>query len=294
MNIKIYDMNTINYIILNDIKEYNIKIFSADIKKLKDINKNNNDLLYYTTDITNKHIIKLEKNFNNIISNLNNISDIIQLFKISNTNKKLKDYNSISYSNYYLCNNLLNKNCKNCKICYYAKNERFNNVMLFRLKNYIFFNTLMYLYKTNYNLYKKILYTAIDNNKDLITDIIRINTGSDIKNNILLNIFNDMLLYIKFYYNKNIKFYTYSKTKDLNYNNIDKNFIINKSISLINNINDLKKYKDYNNTFITIDKNISIDLLNKSDIKYYLCKNNCNKCNNCNKYNNHITLCYKH
>lgn len=284
----------INNDLINDIKNYNRIVFNNDINKLLNLN---NDKLYFKTNIVDKHIIILIDSFNDILFNINNINDIVSLFKISNINKKVnkdnKSINTISIAPYYLCNNLLNNNCNNSNICYGAKNEMFKNIIQYRLNNYIFFNILEYLIINNYDaIYKKILCNAIKNNKHLITNIIRINQQSDIKNNNILKILNDILLHIKKHYNKDIKFYTYTKTKNLNYSIIDKNFIINKSIALIKDPNDLKQYKNDTNIFITIDKSIKfndIDIDNK-----YLCKNNCFKCKNCINKNNNITLCYKH
>ena len=168
----------------------------------------------------------------------------------------------------------------------------FKNVLKYRMYNYIFFLILEYLYNVDYLRYKRILYTAIDINKNKLTEIIRINQQADIKNNIQLNILNDMLNYIKVYYNENTIFYTYSKTKNLNYNMLNKDFIINKSVPIIYNKDDLLKYENENNIFITINKNIKF---NEISIKNkYLCRNNCGDCQNCIKNNNTVTLCYKH
>ena len=279
--------------LINDLKEYNQTIYKQDINKLRNLKNNKID---FKKGTVNKHINILINNFNAILNSINSINDIINLFKISITNKKVnkdnKSINTISIAPYYLCTNLLNNNCANSNICYGAKNEMFENIIKYRLNNYIYFNILEYLYINDHNIYKNILYNTIDQNKQLITDIIRINQQSDIKNNIQLNILNDMLKYIKKHYNKNIKFYTYTKTKKLNYNILDDNFIINKSISLIKDPEDLKQYKNDNNIFITIDKKINfndIDIDNK-----YLCKNNCSLCKNCINKNDNITLCYKH
>ena len=138
------------------------------------------------------------------------------------------------------------------------------------------------------------MYKSIDLNKNKITSIIRINQQSDIKNNTILNILNDILNYIKIYYKKDCIFYSYSKTKNLNFNMINKDFTINQSIGLIKNSNDLIKFKDCTNIFITIDNNITINQLNDLNINYYICKGSCGSCKNCFKKNNHITLCYKH
>ena len=105
----------------------------------------------------------------------------------------------------------------------------------------------------------------------------------------------------------NIKYaYTYSKTLNLNYNLIDKNFIINKSYG-IKDIDALKHIIQYDNKFnayITINKSDFkkykkqlIDLYKKGIIN--ICNaslnnnmnNSCTNClNNCYQYNNKITV----
>lgn len=280
-------------ILINNLKKYASDCFYKDLNKLTNIN---NDKIYFKEATVKKHITILKTSFNDILNSINNINDIIYLFKISTTNKKVnkdnKSINTISIAPYYLCNNLLNNNCNNSNICYGAKNEMFKNIIKYRLNNYIYFNMLEYLIITNNKNYKHILNKSIDLNKKLITNIIRINQQSDIKNNNILKILNDMLLYIKKHYNKDIKFYTYSKTKNLNYNILDNNFIINKSISLIKDPNDLKQYKNDTNIFITIDKSIKFKDINIDN--KYLCKNNCFKCKNCINKNKTVTICYKH
>lgn len=279
--------------LINNLKKYASDCFYKDLNKLTNIN---NDKIYFKEATVKKHITILKTSFNDILNSINNINDIIYLFKISTTNKKVnkdnKSINTISIAPYYLCNNLLNNNCNNSNICYGAKNEMFKNIIKYRLNNYIYFNMLEYLIITNNKNYKHILNKSIDLNKKLITNIIRINQQSDIKNNNILKILNDMLLYIKKHYNKDIKFYTYSKTKNLNYNILDNNFIINKSISLIKDPNDLKQYKNDTNIFITIDKSIKFKDINIDN--KYLCKNNCFKCKNCINKNKTVTICYKH
>lgn len=279
--------------LINNLKKYASDCFYKDVNKLTNINK---DKIYFKEATVKKHITILKTSFNDILNSINNINDIIYLFKISTTNKKVnkdnKSINTISIAPYYLCNNLLNNNCNNSNICYGAKNEMFKNIIKYRLNNYIYFNMLEYLIITNNKNYKHILNKSIDLNKKLITNIIRINQQSDIKNNNILKILNDMLLYIKKHYNKDIKFYTYSKTKNLNYNILDNNFIINKSISLIKDPNDLKQYKNDTNIFITIDKSIKFKDINIDN--KYLCKNNCFKCKNCINKNKTVTICYKH
>lgn len=279
--------------LINNLKKYASDCFYKDLNKLTNIN---NDKIYFKEATVKKHITILKTSFNDILNSINNINDIIYLFKISTTNKKVnkdnKSINTISIAPYYLCNNLLNNNCNNSNICYGAKNEMFKNIIKYRLNNYIYFNMLEYLIITNNKNYKHILNKSIDLNKKLITNIIRINQQSDIKNNNILKILNDMLLYIKKHYNKDIKFYTYSKTKNLNYNILDDNFIINKSISLIKDPNDLKQYKNDTNIFISIAKSIKFKDINIDN--KYLCKNNCFKCKNCINKNKTVTICYKH
>lgn len=279
--------------LINNLKKYASDCFYKDLNKLTNINNNE---IYFKEATVKKHITILKTSFNDILNSINNINDIIYLFKISTTNKKVnkdnKSINTISIAPYYLCNNLLNNNCNNSNICYGAKNEMFKNIIKYRLNNYIYFNMLEYLIITNNKNYKHILNKSIDLNKKLITNIIRINQQSDIKNNNILKILNDMLLYIKKHYNKDIKFYTYSKTKNLNYNILDNNFIINKSISLIKDPNDLKQYKNDTNIFITIDQSIKFKDINIDN--KYLCKNNCFKCKNCINKNKTVTICYKH
>ena len=279
--------------ILNNAIDYCIENYINDIEKLENIPAEN---FYFSYKFVNKHIFNLKNSFEIIINSIENIDDVINLFKVSNVNTKLNKtdlkINTISIAPYYLCNNLLENNCDNCSICYGAKNEKYKNVLKYRLNNYIFFLILEYLYNNDYLTYKNILYNAIDLNKDKLTEIIRINQQSDIKNNTVLSILNDMLLYIKMKYNIKTVFYTYSKTKNLKFNMLNKDFIINKSVPIIYKAENLIKYENENNIFITINKNIKF---NEISIKNkYLCRNNCGDCQNCIKNNNTVTLCYKH
>lgn len=278
---------------MENIKEYCYNVFENDYNKLINISAKN---MYFNPRSTNKHIEQIVLFFNQILLDVKTDDDIIKLFKISDVNTKLNKsdlkINIISIAPYYLCCNLLNNNCDNCSICYGAKNEMFKNVLKYRMYNYIFFLILEYLRNVDFNRYIKILYTAVDINKNKLTEIIRINQQSDIKNNTQLIILNEMLLYIKMQYNINTVFYTYSKTRNLDFSRINKHFIINKSVPIIYNKDDLLKYENESNIFITIDKNIKF---NEISIKNkYLCKNNCGQCQNCIKKNNTVTLCYKH
>lgn len=279
---------------MNDIKNYCIKNFKDDYKSLNDIDTSN---FYFKDDVTKKHLNNLYELFYELIDSINCDDDIINLFKISVDNKKLNKNNdikisSISTAPYYLCCNL--KSCDNSHICYGAKNERFKNILKYRLSNYVYFLILEYLYITDYDKYVKILCKSIDKNADLLSPIMRINQQSDIKNNTILSILNDMLVYIQHFYIKGCVFYTYSKTQNLNKNNISSDFIINDSIPIIFNASDLLAYDGCHNIFITIDKSISLDDIKKLGIKYYMCRGDCGGCHNCFKTNNHITLCYKH
>ena len=280
--------------IISDSINYCIEQYNKDMTHINNIDSNN---FYYSPRFVNKHLYNLNKSFELLINNINNDDDIIKLFKISIDNRKLNKnddikISSISTAPYYLCCNI--ESCDNSHICYGAKNERFKNILEYRLSNYIYFLIFEYLYITDYNRYVKILCKSIDKNRDLLSPIIRINQQSDIKNNTILSILNDMLVYIQHFYIKGCVFYTYSKTHNLNKNNISNDFIINDSIPIIFNVDDLLAYKDCHNIFITIDKNITVDDIKKLDIKYYICRGDCGNCGNCFKTNNHITLCYKH
>lgn len=277
---------------IETIKEKCNKVFESDYKKLETIPA---DKLYFTEEVSKKHISFIPASFNELINSIQNIGDLAGLFTISTSNKKLnkeEKISSISYGPYYLCPNLLNNTCRNCNICYGAKNERFKNIVKSRLKNYIFFNAMAELKKQDVNQYQDIIKTAVKLQKKNITDIIRISQQSDIPNNEILEVLKDIITEIESY--RSVKAYGYSKTKDLDYNGLNDNIIFNQSVSIKTTIEELEKIKT-SNTFITISKELNEQLQDTGKIKnYYVCQNNCSKCKNCISRNNKPTLCLKH
>jgi len=277
---------------IETIKEKCNKVFKTNYKKLQDLDSSK---LYFTEEVSKKHISFIPASMQELLDSIQNIGDLAGLFTISTSNKKLNKedkISSISYGPYYLCPNLLNGSCKNCSICYGAKNERFKNIVKSRLKNYIFFNAAAELKKQDINQYQKVIKAAVKQQRKNITDIIRISQQSDIPNNEILEVLKDIIAEIENY--RSIKAYGYSKTKDLDYNGLNDNIIFNQSISLKTTIEELEKIQT-TNTFITISKELNEQLQETGKIKnYYLCQNNCSKCKNCSSKNNKPTICIKH
>ena len=277
---------------IENIKEKCIRVFENDYNKLQELDS---EKLYFTEEVSKRHISFIPASFNELISSIQTSEDLAGLFTISTSNKKLNKedkISSISYGPYYLCPNLLNNTCRNCSICYGAKNERFKNIVKSRLKNYIFFNAAAELKKQDVNQYKKVIKAAVKQQAKNITDIMRISQQSDIPNNEILEVLKDIIAEIETY--RSIKAYGYSKTKDLDYNSLNDNIIFNQSVSLKTSIEELEKVQT-SNTFITISKELNEQLQDTGKIKnYYLCQNNCSKCKNCSSKNNKPTLCIKH
>jgi len=277
---------------IETIKEKCNKVFENDYNKLQNLDCSK---LYFTEEVSKKHISFIPASMQDLLDSIQNIGDLAGLFTISTSNKKLNKedkISSISYGPYYLCPNLLNDNCRNCNICYGAKNERFKNIVKSRLKNYIFFNAMAELKKQDVNQYQDTIKAAVKQQEKNITDIMRISQQSDIPNNDILDVLKDIISEIKKY--RSIKTYGYSKTKNLDYENLADNIIFNQSISLKTTIEELEKIKT-SNTFITISKELNEQLQETGKIKnYYSCKNNCSKCKNCSSKNNKPTICIKH
>lgn len=277
---------------IENIKEKCNKVFETDYKKLQNLEISK---LYFSEEVSKKHISFIPASFNEIISSIQTGEDLAKLFTISTSNKKLNKedkISSISYGPYYLCPNLLDNNCRNCNICYGAKNERFKNIVKSRLKNYIFFNAAAELKKQDINQYQKVIKAAVKQQRKNITNIIRISQQSDIPNNDILEVLKDIIAEIET--DKSVKAYGYSKTKNLDYENLADNIIFNQSVSLKTTIEELEKIQT-TNTFITISKELNEQLQETGKIKnYYLCQNNCSKCKNCSSKNNKPTICIKH
>ena len=277
---------------IETIKEKCNKVFRSDLKKLQDLDSSK---LYFSEEVSKKHISFIPASFKELINSIQTGEDLAKLFTISTSNKKLNKedkISSISYGPYYLCPNLLNSTCKNCSICYGAKNERFKNIVKSRLKNYIFFNAAAELKKQDEKEYKDLIKAAVKQQRKNITDIIRISQQSDIPNNEILEVLKDIITEIET--DRSVKAYGYSKTKDLDYNGLKDNIIFNQSVSLKTTIEELEKITA-SNTFITVTKELNEQLQETGKIKnYYTCKNNCSKCKNCSSKNNKPTICIKH
>ena len=277
---------------IENIKEKCIRVFENDYNKLQNLETSK---LYFTEEVSKKHISFIPASMQDLLDSIKNIGDLAGLFTISTSNKKLNKeerISSISYGPYYLCPNLLNNTCRNCNICYGAKNERFKNIVKSRLKNYIFFNAMAELKKQDLNQYQDTIKTAVKLQKKNITDIIRISQQSDIPNNEILEVLKDIISEMENY--RSIQAYGYSKTKDLDYNGLNDNIIFNQSVSIKTTIEELEKIQT-SNTFITVSKELQEQLQDTGKIKnYYTCKNNCSKCKNCISRNNKPTICIKH
>lgn len=311
------------------------------IMKLYYLNSNNSNKNYFLKDPINKGALKkviktfyndflnLKNNFKNIIfkkyhkvlflikytfidiiKDLKTNNDIIKLFNF-NKNKKVNDtIISYNYMPYLLCINALNNRCNLNKKCYSNKQELAYKIkdnklycysLLNTLKNYVFIYYSIYTNKINC-----FLYYALKNNASLLKNktIIRFNNKADIKDNTILTYFNTMFLFLKRSYN--IKYaYTYTKTLNLNYDLIDKNFIINKShgIKDIDAALNIIQYDNKFNAYLTLNKSDFkkykkqlIELYKKSIIN--ICNatlnnnmnNSCSNCSNCYQYNNKITI----
>ena len=277
---------------IENIKQKCIRVFENDYNKLQELETSK---LYFSEEVSKKHISFIPASMQDLLDSIENIGDLAGLFTISTSNKKLNKedkISSISYGPYYLCPNLLNNTCRNCNICYGAKNERFKNIVKSRLKNYIFFNAAAELKKQDEKEYQALIKTAVKLQKKNITDIMRISQQSDIPNNQILEVLKDIISEIETY--RSIKAYGYSKTKNLDYESLADNIIFNQSVSLKTSIEELEKIQT-SNTFITVSKELNEQLQDTGKIKnYYLCQNNCSKCKNCISTNNKPTLCIKH
>lgn len=282
-----------------------IKTFCNDFLNLKN---NFNNIIFKKY---HKVLFLIKYTFIDIIKDLKTNNDIINLFNF-NKNKKVNDkIVSFNYMPYILCINALNNRCNLNKKCYSNKQELAYKIKDNKIYCYSLLNTLKNYVFTYYSIYTKnincFLHYALKNNALSLKNktIIRFNNKADIKDNIILKYFNTMFLFLKRSYN--IKYaYTYSKTLNLNYKLIDKNFIINKSFG-IKDIDALKHIIQYDNKF-----NAYITL-NKSDFKKYkkqlielykkgiinICNaslnnnlnNSCSNClNSCYQYNNKITI----
>ena len=259
----------------------------------------------------NKVLFLLKYTFIDIIKDLKTNNDIIKLFNFSK-NKKVKDaIISYNYMPYILCINALNNRCNLNKKCYSNKQELAYKIKDNKLYCYSLINTLKNYVFVYYSIYtnnsKCFLYHALKNNTSALKNktIIRFNNKADIKDNTILKYFNTMFLLLK--RSSNIKYaYTYTKTLNLNYDLIDKNFIVNKSrgIKDIDALKQIIKYDNKFNSYITITKK-DFKQYKKQLIKLYkkgiinICNaslnnnlnNSCSNClNSCYQYNNKITV----
>lgn len=299
MTKKLYYLNSLNTnknSFLN--KPINQKILDQIIKQfltdLENLKNNFNNIIFKKYK---KTLFLLKYTFIDLIKDLKTNYDIIQLFNFS-INSKVKDLIiSYNYNPYVFCINALNGSCNLKDKCYSNKQELAYKIIDNKLYAYSLINTLsnfIFLYYTmNAKNTNTFLYYAFKFNKKDLKDktIIRFNNKADLKDQTILNYFNNMFILLKRSYN--IKYaYTYTKTKNLNYKNIDPNFIINKSYGLID-IKDLEYIIKNNkfNAYITINKDQF-----KANKKYLLKLKKANKINICNaslksNLNNACTNC---
>lgn len=309
--IKLYYLNTNsnnNYFLKQTInKDALNKVIKTFYKDFVNLKNNFNNIIFKKY---HKVLFLIKYTFIDIIKDLKTNNDIIKLFNF-NTNKKVKDaIISYNYMPYILCINALNNSCNLNKRCYSNKQELAYQIKGNKLYCYSLLNTLKNYVFTYYSIYTNtncFLYHALKNNASALKNktIIRFNNKADIKDNIILQYFNTMFLFLKRSYN--IKYaYTYTKTKNLNYKLIDKNFIINKSFGL-GDIDALKHIIQSDNTFngyITLNTN-DFKTYKKQLIELYqkgiinICNaslnnnlnNSCSNCpNNCYQYNKKITV----
>lgn len=284
-----------------------IKEFNKDINNLK-ANFDNNIFTKF-----NKTIFLLKYTFVELIKELKTNKDIINLFNFSNNDKVKGSIISFNYSPYLFCPNCLNGTCNLNKKCYSNKQELAYKIKNNKLYCYSLINTLsnyIFLYYSMYsNSTNSFLYRAFEVNKKQLKNksIIRFNNKADIKDQTILNYFNNMFILLKKGFNIN-KAYTYTKTKNLNYSKIHKDFIINKSYGLLSFNEALKTLNNNFNSYITIDplefeSNKQIILKLYKDNKLNLCSavinesmnNSCTNClNNCYNKHDNITITKLH
>ena len=311
--LKLYYLNTNNsknnYFLKNAInKEALNKVIKTFYNDFLNLKNNFNNIIF---NKYNKVLFLIKYTFIDIIKDLKTNNDIISLFNF-NKNKKVNDkIISFNYMPYILCPNALNNRCNLNKKCYSNKQELAYKIkdnklycysLLNTLKNYVFIYYSIYTNNSNH-----FLYYALKKNDNALKNktIIRFNNKADIKDNIILKYFNTMFLFLKKSYN--IKYaYTYTKTLNLNYDLIDKNFIINKSYGLkdIDALMHIIQYDNKFNAYITINKS-DFKQYKKQLIKLYkkgiinICNaslnnnlnNACTNClNSCYKYNYKITV----
>lgn len=289
---------------MKNLKEFLKEEFNYDMSRLEGLD---NDKLFFSEETTQKHIKIIREEFTSLLDNIETHSDIIQLFTVSQGNKKISDFSIISYGLYYLCPNLLNGSCSLSHRCYGAKNERFRSVIKSRLKNYVFFNTLEY-YCRDYHTYVYLMDSALELNKSKLTPVIRLNQQSDFKNLEHFAIFDDMLLTIREKYIPNCKFYAYSKNPwkfELLGNHSAEDFIVNRSV-VIHNLDDFWKLLDIASEngrkpyyACIMSKDIFKNGADDETLGYGLmkCKNDCSNCRQCStifRRANNVKFTYLH
>ena len=258
MNNNNFNLRTYNEKLLNNPlnKEALNKVKKTFYDQLDSLNNGFNNCIFKNKQTVNSALIYT---FNYLFKDLRTNKDLINLFNLNN-NKKIKEI-GINYKPYLLCLNMHNGSCNLCNKCYSSKQElaRTNNKYYSLLKSLSNFIVFYYCIFTNkkHLLYRALLKTLNYNTYYFKTmHLNRYNIKSDIDNQLILNLFNDIHLFLKrLFNNKEFVSYTYTKNKDLNYKNIDSTFIINKSYGL-RDINYIKshynKINEYN-SYITID-----------------------------------------
>lgn len=283
-----------------DIKEAIKSRFKEDVNDLILLF---NPLNCFFVDIE-KILNGLNYTFEFLLENLENSNDL-KNYLVFDNNEKISSNGSIcgySIKPYVLCENMLNGNCKISKVCYASKNELAyrndkENIKRYyslekTLKNYIYYHYIIYS-NDKLNNYQFLRETLEDQRETLEKfEILRLNIKSDFVNQTHLNFTNDLFKILK----KDFGFkkaYGYTKTKGLNFEALDSNFLINESI-IIENENDFNKINPNHSQFITVTKKeLENQIIEKMHLKK--CKNQtlnlkCFQCQQCMqniaKYNN--------
>ncbi len=251
---------------------------------------------YYRQPSRLEYSIKVLNNLKEEVEASEDIDQtILNYFFIKIGNIKLDDL-VYSVGPSHLCTSFLNKNCANCGICYGFKDERQNNALKARIKNYIF---IEYVIKTNnYELIKKAvqeikpneLINSYNSKAETETDKITLENVKALRLNESGDLENKHEKYIKVLVNelKNIfdlkKVYSYTHNPNLN-KELFKNVNINKSLNCTETINYLESVKNLDHNIYcncTIEEVEYLkQYLKTKGIKFYICCSNCKKCNYC-------------
>lgn len=246
----------------------------------------------------------LKYTFEFLLENLENSNDLKDYLILDNNEKINKKGLIIGYSikPYVLCDNMLNGGCKISKFCYASKNElafkrdkkgfkRYYSLEK-TLKNYIFYHYILLINDKFYNY--GFLRESLEDQRETLKKfkILRFNIKSDFEDQTHLNFCNDLFKILKSDFDF-IKAYSYTKTKGLNFEALDSDFLVNKSV-IIENENDLNKINPNHSQFITVTKKeLEEKILEKMHLEK--CKNQtqnlkCFECFQCMenkaKYNN--------